>query len=135
MPTITPDTGVKRPNTDAEMTYLKKRNIEEAICHKPRKKDVYETEMKKIYNLIVVHTNYQLHEKAASDATFQAAKTCQDPIGYLMIPKELCFSNQYENQPIRSLWLATRKLYNIIKNANENTAKYLVSFRNVQKVN
>ena len=58
--------------------------------------------MHKIYNLIVGQTNEQLQEKAASDATFQAVKTDQDPIGYLMIPKRICFSNQSEQHPIRS---------------------------------
>ena len=57
MPTIIPDTGVERPKTDTEITYLKKKEIDEAICHKLRKKDVYETVMHKIYNNIMVQTN------------------------------------------------------------------------------
>ena len=48
MPTIIPDTGVERLKTDTEMTYLERKNINEAIHHKPRNKDVYETEMHKI---------------------------------------------------------------------------------------
>ena len=57
------------------MTYLEKNNIDEAIREKLRKKDVYELDMHKIYNLFVSQTNKQLQEKAASDATFQAVKT------------------------------------------------------------
>ena len=34
-----------------------------------RKNDVYESDIHKIYNLIVVQTNEQLQEKAASEAT------------------------------------------------------------------
>ena len=41
------------------MTYLEKNNIDEAIRQKLSKKDVYETDMHKIYNLIMVHTNDQ----------------------------------------------------------------------------
>ena len=57
MPTIIPDTGVERPKTDEEMVYLENKNIEEAIHKKLRKKDVYETEMYNIYNIIVGQTN------------------------------------------------------------------------------
>ena len=39
MPTIT-ELGTERPKTDGEMTYLEKKNINEAICQKLRKKDV-----------------------------------------------------------------------------------------------
>ena len=68
--------------------------------------------MHKIYNIIVGQTNKQLQEKAVSDATFQVVNTDQDPIGYLIILKRLCFSNHSEQHPIRSLCLATRRLYN-----------------------
>ena len=51
--------------------------------------------------MIVGKTNEQLQEKTASDATFQAVKTDKDPIGYLMILKRICSSNQYEQHPIR----------------------------------
>ena len=100
MPTIIPDTGTDCPKSDREITYLKKKNIDKAIRKKLRKKDVYETDMHNIYNLIAVQTNEQLHENAASDTTFQAVNSVQDPIGYLMILKKLCFSNQYEQHPI-----------------------------------
>ena len=50
--------------------------------------------MHKIYNLIVGQTNEELQEKAAPDATFQVVKTDLDPIGYLLILKKICFSNQ-----------------------------------------
>ena len=73
------------------MTYLEKKCFDEAICQNLRKKDVYESDMHKMYNLIVVQTNEQLQDKAASDAAFQAVKTDQDPIGYLMILKKICF--------------------------------------------
>ena len=93
MPTIT-ELGTERPKTDGEMTYLKKNNMDEAIRQKLRKKDVYESDLHKIYNLILGQKKEQLQEKAALDATFQAVKTDRDPIGYLMIPKKICFSNQ-----------------------------------------
>ena len=51
MPIIT-DLGTKRPKPDAEMTYLEKKNIYEAIRKNLRKKDVYKSDMQKIYNLI-----------------------------------------------------------------------------------
>ena len=82
------------------MTYLEKKNINEAIHKKLRNKDVYESYMHKIYNLIVGQTNEHLQDKAASDATFQAVKTDRDPIGYLMILKRIYFPNKSEQQPI-----------------------------------
>ena len=103
------------------MTYLGEKNTNEAIRQKLRKKDVYKSDMHKIYNLIVGKTNKQLQEKAASDATFQAVKTDQDPIGYLMILNRLCFSNHYDQNPIRSLCLSTRRLYNTMQYVNNNT--------------
>ena len=39
MPTIT-ELGTERPKTDGEMTYLEKKNIDEAIRQRLRKKDV-----------------------------------------------------------------------------------------------
>ena len=89
MPTIIPDTGAKRPKTDRKMTYLKNNNIDENIHQKLRKKDVYQNDMHNIYNIIVGHTNEQLQENTASDATFHAVKSGQDPIRYLMIIKKL----------------------------------------------
>ena len=53
MQTIIPDTGVEHPKTEVDITYLEKKNIDEDIHQKLRKKDVYKTEMHKIYNLIV----------------------------------------------------------------------------------
>ena len=47
MPTIT-YLDTKRPKTDAEMTYLEKKNIDKAIYQNLRKKDVYESDMHKI---------------------------------------------------------------------------------------
>ena len=38
-------------------------------------KDAYETEMHKIYNIIVVQTNEKLQDEAVSSATFQVVKT------------------------------------------------------------
>ena len=49
--------------------------------------------MHKIYNIIAGQKNKQLQEKAGSDANFQAVKTDQYPIGYLIILKRLLFSN------------------------------------------
>ena len=118
MPTIIPDTCVKRPKTDADMTYLNNNNIDEAICQKISKKDLYETDMHKIYNIIVGQTNEQMHQKAASDATFQAVKTSQYLIVYLMILNKLCLLKQSNQHPIRSLCLATRRLYNTIHHTN-----------------
>ena len=76
MPTIT-ELGTERPKKDGEMTYLEKKNIDEDIRQNLRKKDVYESDMHKIYNLILGQTNEQLQEKASSDATFQGVKTDQ----------------------------------------------------------
>ena len=39
------------------MNYLEKKNTDEAICQKLRKKYVYETDIHKIYNIIVGQTN------------------------------------------------------------------------------
>ena len=96
---------------------------------------VPQSDMHKIYNLIVGQTNEQLQEKAASNANFHAVKTERDPIGYLLILKKICFSNQSEQHPIRSLCLSTRRLYNTMQYASNNTTDYLVRFRNAQKVN
>ena len=106
------------------MTYLEKKNINETIHQKLRKKDVYESDMHKIYNIIVGQTDEQLQEKAASDATFQAIKADQYLIGYLMILKRLCFSNQSEQHPIRSLCLSMRRIYNTMQYIKENTTDY-----------
>ena len=43
-----------------EMTYLKNKTINEAICQKLKKKDVYKTDMYKIYNLILNQKNKKL---------------------------------------------------------------------------
>ena len=43
IPTIIPDTGPKLTKTDGEMTYLKKKNIDEYIHQKLMKKDVFKT--------------------------------------------------------------------------------------------
>ena len=134
MPTIT-ELGIERPKIDGEMTYLEKKNTNEAIRLKLRKKDVYKSDMHKINNLILGQTNEKLQEKAASDATFQAVKTDQDPIGYPMTLKRIYFSNKSKQHPICSLWLSTRRLYNTMQYANENTTDYLVRFRNAHKVN
>ena len=90
MPTI-PNLGIQRLRTDAETTYLNKKNINEAIHQKLRKKDVYKSDMHNIYNLIVGQTNEQLQKNAASDTTFLEVNTYQDPICYLMILKRVCF--------------------------------------------
>ena len=81
-------------SSDGEMTYLENKNIDESIRKKLGKKDVYESDMHKIYNLILGKTNEQLQEKSATDATFQVVKTDRDPIDYLMILKKICFANQ-----------------------------------------
>ena len=107
MSTIT-ELGTKRPKTDEAMTYLEKNNIDEAIRQKLRNKDVYESDTHKIYNLIVGQTYEQLQEKESSDATFQVVNTDRYPIGYLMILKNICFSNKSEQHPIRLLCLSTR---------------------------
>ena len=93
---------IKRTKTYGEMTYLEKKNIDEAIRQNLRKKDVYQSDMHKMCNIIVGQTNKQLQEKEASDATFQAVKTDRYPIGYLVILKSIWFSNQSEQHPIRS---------------------------------
>ena len=94
------------------MIYLWKKNINEATHQNLRNKDVYESDIHNIYNIISVQGYEQLQDKATPDDTFQAVKSDQDPIGYLIILNRLCFSNKSEQQPIRSLCLATRCLYN-----------------------
>ena len=42
------------------MTYLEIKNIDKAIHQKLRNKDVYETDMHKIFNIIVGQTDDQL---------------------------------------------------------------------------
>ena len=135
MPAIIPETGADRPKTDADMTYPKNKNIDKAIRHKLRKKDVYETDMHKIYNCIVGKTDEKLQNKAESDTTLQAFNTGRYHIGYFIILKKLWFSKQYEQHPIRSLCMETRKLHNDIWHFNEKTTDYLARLRNAQKVN
>ena len=57
MPTTITYMVVDRPKKDAEMTYQKKKNIDEAIRQKLGKKYVCEINMQKIYNIIVVQKN------------------------------------------------------------------------------
>ena len=64
-PTIVPGTGIESPKTNLKMTNLKNNNIEEAIHQKLWNKDVYETNMHNIYNVIVGQTNEYLQERAA----------------------------------------------------------------------
>ena len=116
------------------MTYLKNNNIDKDIHQKLRKKYVYETYMHNIYNLIVGQTNDKLQEIESLDATFQAVKSGQDLIGYLIILKNLCLSKQSEQHPIRPLYLATKWLYNNIQNSNKNTTYFLFSFHYSDKV-
>ena len=59
IPTIT-DLGTGRPKNIWRDDLPRKNNTDEAICPKLNKKDVYESDMHKIYNLIVVQTNEQL---------------------------------------------------------------------------
>ena len=56
MPTIA-DLGIESPKIDGEMTYLEKNNIDRAIRQTLRNKDVYKSDMHKIYNIIVGQTN------------------------------------------------------------------------------
>ena len=95
MPKSIPDIGAEHPKKEGEMTYLENNNIDEDICQKLRKNDRYETDMQKIYNLIMGQTNKQLQVKAASHANLQAVKSGRYPIGYLMILNKIFFSNQY----------------------------------------
>ena len=53
IPATIPDLGINCPKTDTEMTHLKKKNIDESILQNMRNKDVYESYMHKIYNIIV----------------------------------------------------------------------------------
>ena len=73
MPTIT-DLVTAPPKTDGEMTYHKRKNIDEAIRQKLRNKDVYESEMHKICNIIVGQTNEKLQEKAAWTPLFRRSR-------------------------------------------------------------
>ena len=60
------------------------------IRHQLRNKNVYEINMHRTYNFILVQTNEQLQEKAESNSTFQTVNTGRDHIGYLIILKKLC---------------------------------------------
>ena len=60
MPTIVTDTGAERTKTDAEITHLENKNIDEAVRQQLRKKYIYETDIHRIYNLTVGQTNKQL---------------------------------------------------------------------------
>ena len=73
--------------------------------------------------------------KAASDVTFHADKTHLDLIGFLMILDRPFFSNNSEQNPIHSLCLTTRRLYNTMQYANKSTTDYLVRFFNTHKAN
>ena len=115
--------GIEQPKIDSEITYLDKNNIDESIQKNLSKKDVYESDTHKIYNLILVQTHEKLQEKAALDATFKAVKDDQEPIGYMMILKRLCFLIQSEQHPIRSFFLDIRRLYNTMSYVNKNTTK------------
>ena len=48
IPKTIPDSVIKRPKSDAEMTYLDKNNIDEVIRQNLSKKDVYESDMHNI---------------------------------------------------------------------------------------
>ena len=63
IPTIT-YLGIERPKIDGEMTYLNKNNTYGAILQNLRKKDVYESGMHQIYNLILGQTKKQLQENS-----------------------------------------------------------------------
>ena len=112
------------------MTYLENKNVDNSIPQKLRNKDLYETDMHNIQNIIVRETNKQLQYKAASSATFQAVKIGRYLVRYLVIIKKLCFANQSEQHPIRSLCLANSQLYKTVQHSNEKTTNYLVRFRN-----
>ena len=57
---IVADLGTERPKIDAERTYLEKIIPMKQSKKNLRNKDVYESYMHKIYNLIVSQTNEQL---------------------------------------------------------------------------
>ena len=91
LPTNILDSGIERMKTYAEMTYIYKKISDEVICQNLKKKDVYKSDMHKIYNLIVGQTDEQLQDKTVSDAAFQAVKTDWEPICHLMVFKRICF--------------------------------------------
>ena len=59
MPNIT-DLVTESPKTDSEMTYLWKKNINEATHQNMSNKDFYESDINNIYKLIVGQTHEQL---------------------------------------------------------------------------
>ena len=69
------------------------------------------------------------------ESNFQAVKSGQDHIEYLMIINKLFFPNQSNHHPIRSIFLVTSQLYSAMEHANENTTDCHFRFRNSQKVN
>ena len=53
------DTGADCLQKESEMTYIKKKNINDAIHQNFRKRNVLKTNMHKIYNLIMGYKNEQ----------------------------------------------------------------------------
>ena len=74
IPTI-PDLVIEHPKTDAEINYIERKNIDEAIHKNLSKKDFYESNMQNIYNIIVGQMNYHSQERSELEATFQAVDT------------------------------------------------------------
>ena len=98
IPTIT-DLVTERPKTDAEMTYLEKKNTDESIRQNLRNKDVYKSDMQNIYNLIVGQTNEQLQDKASSDATFSGGQDWPIPDRLSDDPKEALIIKSFQAAP------------------------------------
>ena len=91
MPTAMIDTGYEHPKTDIETNYLKKKNIDEAIHQKMRKKYIYMKPRCKRYTISSwARLTKKLQEKAASYATSQVVKSGGYPIIYLMTLKKIC---------------------------------------------
>ena len=91
MPTIT-HLGIENPKIDADMTYLEKKSIDEAICQNLRKKGNYQSNMYKIYNLIVGQTNEKLQGKVGAGRHLPGSqdwpitnRLTDDPKEYLLL--------------------------------------------------
>ena len=81
MPTIIPEMGTESPKTDVETTYPKEKNIDEAIHQKLRNKDVYETDMHKIYNIIVGKKNEHFRRRRHLMPPYMCSSQAETPLG------------------------------------------------------
>ena len=81
IPEIIYETGTKCPKTEAEITYLNNNNIDEAIFQKLKKKAMYETEIHKIYNIVVGHKMSNYRRRQYWDPPSRRSRQSNTPLG------------------------------------------------------